>query len=231
LDKETGLVYAGARYYDPVIGRLMGYDPVGFVEGSPQSFNRYAYGNNNPYSYVDPNGETPAHILKFAADVALNVAINYATTGQADVGGALVDSTLNIVNPLSSLQKANKLREIVGKSGVTNSTVQANKAAGDAVRDAIAARTGGAIEQNFRVTGGLRRVDVLDGTTAIESKVGRTSLTPRVRQELARDVKLLRSGQVDRVQWEFSPSGVTGKSGPTGPLRQKLEKFGIDIVE
>lgn len=110
-------------------------------------------------------------------------------------------------------------------------TVQANKAAGDAVRDVIAARTGGVVEQNFRVTGGLRRVDVLAGTTAIESKVGKTSLTSRVKQELARDVKLLRSGQVDRVQWEFSPSDVTGKSGPTAPLRQKLEKFGIDIVE
>ena len=116
-------------------------------------------------------------------------------------------------------------------SRVTKSTVQANKAAGDAARDAIAARTGGVIEQNFRVTGGLRRVDVLDGTIAIESKVGRTGLTKRVRQELARDVKMLRSGQVDRVQWEFSRSGVTGKSGPTGPLRQKLEKFGIDIIE
>jgi RHS repeat-associated protein len=56
LDKETGLVYAGARYYDPVIGRFMGYDPVGFVEGNPQSFNRYAYGNNNPYKFVDPDG-------------------------------------------------------------------------------------------------------------------------------------------------------------------------------
>ncbi|CAG9001008.1 MAG: hypothetical protein CENE_03016 [Candidatus Celerinatantimonas neptuna] len=118
-----------------------------------------------------------------------------------------------------------------GLGDVTDSTVQANKAAGDAARDAIAARTGGVIEQNFRVPGGLRRVDVLDGTTAIESKVGRTGLTKRVRQELARDVKMLRSGQVDRVQWEFSRSGVTGKSGPTGPLRQKLEKFGIDIVE
>ena len=59
LDKETGLVYAGARYYDPVIGRFMGYDPVGFVEGNPQSFNRYAYGNNNPYKFVDPDGREP----------------------------------------------------------------------------------------------------------------------------------------------------------------------------
>ena len=42
---------------------------------------------------------------------------------------------------------------------------------------------------------------------------------------------MLRSGQVDNVQWEFSPSAVTGQSGPTKPLRQKSEKFGIDIVE
>jgi hypothetical protein len=107
-----------------------------------------------------------------------------------------------------------------------------NKTAGDAARDGIsAARPGSVIEQNFRVTGGLRRVDVLDGTTAIESKVGRTSLTGVVRQELARDVKMLRSGQVDSVEWHFTPSQVTGKAGPTAPLREKLEQLGITIVE
>lgn len=107
-----------------------------------------------------------------------------------------------------------------------------NKAAGNAARDAIAAaRPGSLIEQNFRVTGGLRRVDVLDGVTAIESKVGRTSLTAPVRQELARDIKMLRSGQVDAVQWHFSPSPTTGLGGPTGPLRAKLDEFGIPIVE
>jgi len=107
-----------------------------------------------------------------------------------------------------------------------------NQAAGNAARDAIAAaRPGSLIEQNFRVTGGLRRVDVLDGLTAIESKVGRTSLTPAVRQELARDIKLLRSGQVEAVEWHFFPSPTTGLSGPTGPLRAKLIQFGITIVE
>jgi hypothetical protein len=87
------------------------------------------------------------------------------------------------------------------------------------------------IEQNFRVTGGLRRVDVLDATTAIESKVGRTSLTAPVRQELARDIKMMRSGQVDSVEWHFSPSPTTGLGGPTGPLRAKLNQLGIPIVE
>lgn len=107
-----------------------------------------------------------------------------------------------------------------------------NQAAGNLARDSIAAaRPGSLIEQTFRVTGGLRRVDVLDGTIAIESKVGRTSLSEPVRQELARDVKLLRSGQVDAVEWHFSTSPTTGRAGPTGPLRDVLKKFGINIIE
>jgi len=58
-DKETGLTYAGARFYDSVTGRFLAIDPVGF-NGSIHMFNRYAYANNNPYKYVDPNGESAA---------------------------------------------------------------------------------------------------------------------------------------------------------------------------
>ncbi|HKO87715.1 MAG TPA: RHS repeat-associated core domain-containing protein, partial [Burkholderiales bacterium] len=56
LDAETGLQYFGARYYDPVLGRFMSADPVTFDPGNIHSFNRYAYGNNNPYKYLDPDG-------------------------------------------------------------------------------------------------------------------------------------------------------------------------------
>lgn len=57
-DEETQLTYMGARFYDPVVGRFMGADPVGFHENNLVSFNRYAYASNNPYSYYDPNGES-----------------------------------------------------------------------------------------------------------------------------------------------------------------------------
>jgi RHS repeat-associated protein len=57
FDEDLDLVYAGARYYDPLIGRFMSVDPAGFQENSIQSFNKYAYANNNPYAFVDPNGE------------------------------------------------------------------------------------------------------------------------------------------------------------------------------
>jgi RHS repeat-associated protein len=61
-DEETGLSYFGARYYDPVIGRFMGVDPKEFTESNVHSFNRYTYGNNNPYKYIDPDGEFPVLI-------------------------------------------------------------------------------------------------------------------------------------------------------------------------
>ena len=57
-DEETGLTYMQARYYDAEIGRFMGVDPVGFMSDNTISFNRYAYGNDNPYKFVDPNGES-----------------------------------------------------------------------------------------------------------------------------------------------------------------------------
>lgn len=59
-DDSTGLTYMQARYYDPVIGRFYSNDPVSaasFVsQGNFHGFNRYAYANNNPYKYVDPDG-------------------------------------------------------------------------------------------------------------------------------------------------------------------------------
>ncbi len=44
------------RYFDHVIGRFYLDDPVGFAASDPMMFNRYAYANNNPYKYTDPNG-------------------------------------------------------------------------------------------------------------------------------------------------------------------------------
>lgn len=55
-DDSTGLSYMGARYYDPVIGRFLSVDPQDVQLSNIHSFNRYAYTNNNPYRFVDPDG-------------------------------------------------------------------------------------------------------------------------------------------------------------------------------
>jgi RHS repeat-associated protein len=59
IDPDTGLSYFGARWYDSSVGRFMGVDPVSISEKNLHSFNRYNYGNNNPYKYIDPDGREP----------------------------------------------------------------------------------------------------------------------------------------------------------------------------
>ncbi len=60
-DQETGLTYFGARYYDEALARFGSVDPwtsqtdYAYLT-NPQRLNRYVYGMNNPYRYVDPDG-------------------------------------------------------------------------------------------------------------------------------------------------------------------------------
>src|SRR5690606_4833304 len=114
-DDVTGLTYFGARYYDPEIGRFLSVDPVGFVESNPMSFNRYAYVNNNPYKYVDPDGEFLNFAAKFVLDVGVNMAFNYVTTGELNVGGALKESAIGILNPAKTVAKIGKLAQLAAK--------------------------------------------------------------------------------------------------------------------
>jgi RHS repeat-associated protein len=58
-DVATGLVYMQQRYYDPVAGRFLSVDPVVTDAKTGDHFNRYAYADNNPYKYVDPDGRNP----------------------------------------------------------------------------------------------------------------------------------------------------------------------------
>jgi RHS repeat-associated protein len=102
-DNETGLSYMGARYYNPAIGRFMSMDPVGFDTDNIHSHNRYAYANNNPYRYIDPDGRSPIDIAFLAYDIGkLGVAV-YTGTG---VAAAAVDVALSVVGVASPVPGA-----------------------------------------------------------------------------------------------------------------------------
>ena len=55
-DTATNLTYMQQRYYDPVAMRFISVDPVDVSGTNGGNFNRYWYGNNNPYTNIDPDG-------------------------------------------------------------------------------------------------------------------------------------------------------------------------------
>ena len=127
--KELDLTYFGARWYDAKQGRFLSMDPAPVSLASIHSFNRYHYANNNPYKYVDPDGNsaTPNDIYFFAKDVG-NLLVqeivfaaavikgdtavaNLAIQGMSNAVGDAALGAAGLVNPIpgtSSLAKAAK---------------------------------------------------------------------------------------------------------------------------
>jgi ribonuclease T1 len=56
-DAESGIDYALARSYYSSEGRFMSPDPLKGIVGDPQSWNRYAYVENDPIDLTDPSGQ------------------------------------------------------------------------------------------------------------------------------------------------------------------------------
>ncbi len=55
-DSATGLSYMQQRYMDPEVGSFLSVDPVTAHGENARQFNRYRYGNGNPYGFTDPDG-------------------------------------------------------------------------------------------------------------------------------------------------------------------------------
>jgi RHS repeat-associated protein len=55
FDEESGLYYYRARAYDPVKGRFLERDPLGYAAGA----NLFEYARTNPITSVDPLGQEP----------------------------------------------------------------------------------------------------------------------------------------------------------------------------
>ncbi len=91
-DDGTGLYYYRARYYDPVIGRFISEDPLGFGAGD---VNFYQYTSNNPINANDPSGNCPscvgAGVSVLAGGLIRGIA-GYAEGGWSGAANAALDA-------------------------------------------------------------------------------------------------------------------------------------------
>ena len=82
----------------------------------------------------------------------------------------------------------------------------------------------------FKSSLGRRFVDLYsEAGIAHESKVGYTTLTKRVKMQILKDEKMI-GKQIQGAHWHFFRSSITGKIGPSEPLKKFLEERGIEYT-
>lgn len=130
-DDDLQLTYMQQRYYDPLIGRFYSNDPVDFLghmqRGNPtMGFNRYAYANNNPYKFTDPDGRA-AFLIIFAPEVIAfgKAAFVVGSAGAAAYAGSKAIQHLNESSEgQSDVKIDDKIKEQLGPRGWTEGEVK-----------------------------------------------------------------------------------------------------------
>lgn len=107
--EDFGLMYYGARWYDPTIGRFN--QPDVNIPGTQgvQAWDRYAYVNNNPLLYTDPSGnwiETAFDLISLG--MTLNDIRNEGMTGMNAL--MLVTDVVSVVLPIVPAGVSHALR-------------------------------------------------------------------------------------------------------------------------
>jgi len=74
-DGDAGLLYIGARYYEPAVGRWTSADKwLGDIY-RPLSLNRYLYCEDDPVNSVDPTGRRPNRLWPWLRGISIAVTI------------------------------------------------------------------------------------------------------------------------------------------------------------
>ncbi|HEY2010592.1 MAG TPA: FG-GAP-like repeat-containing protein [Rhizomicrobium sp.] len=177
------MVNLNARLYDASIGKFMAPDSVVQDAFNGQSFNRYAYTNNNPLSFTDPTGmdaEDDINAFKYAAatgacDVtSCNDAGNIPSQGEPDqetqltqvISSASLDAQI-IASINQSQQMAENGSDVSANVGAAAQVVGTNTSSAQFARGLMA--VGGSTGYVDENGSGPIQVTVTQGTSPIVS--------------------------------------------------------------
>ena len=188
-DTESDLVYMQARYYDPDVSRFLSVDPLAPDAGNLFRANRFAYANNNPVRYTDPDGRCADGCI-IEAPLIVGTGAVYVVASELVVIGVCVATCTKIKNGIETA--AGAAADKIG--GLFHS----NDAAPDLPTDLVG--------ESPRATG-------KNGGTAIG-----TSLPGGKFADTVKDLTGDSLGQPDAKGRSVSPNGVSvrtgGKDGP-----------------
>ena len=86
----TGLIWMGARYYDPQGGRFLSPDPIGY----PACMDLYAYAGGDPINYLDPDGRFASPVYQMIKPVLISAIQPFNIINQATQGFNMIPAYL-----------------------------------------------------------------------------------------------------------------------------------------
>ena len=102
-DSESGLYYYRARYYDPVTGRFLQEDPIGFAG---RDLNLYRYVFNNPVNLVDPFGLQTQTAEELVVPAAIIGGLQTLRTGTVSLFQFVARNLELVIPPAAALAAA-----------------------------------------------------------------------------------------------------------------------------
>ena len=189
-----------ARYYDPLIGRFLSNDPVGFAEGGPTYFNRYAYTANNPVNNIDPDGRK----IAFANGIS-------QTDQQAflEILGKVAAADPKFAQRIADIHSSNNLHIITTPEVAKASNTENIKRAGELAPTNIG-QAPQENESNGVGTGSLTVLDPHNDTSAMKSDGSSIMSSPEA--TLVHEF-LSHAYEKDRGIHDRSPDALTGVAG------------------
>jgi RHS repeat-associated protein len=237
----TNLDYMHARSYLPWTGRFLSVDPAweSADASRPQSWNRYAYVENNPINKVDPDGKNPLGALIGGAigvsiesykQVTCNCPVNNRRLlavlaggavagatgglGGATLRGALSFGALGSVLGGATERGINKGEEIIDKAIVTDAVT-------GAIGGAVGQKLGQAMVRASQSAGTLNQLAIQGAAQRGEAAAANSGLGAD--RETARQAETLVRGITGAGDVAGNAAGEMVKS-ETSQVKKELEK-------